>query len=486
MEPLMRLLSAAITAILLCAGATQMQTTPGPELWEGKLEMPGGVSLRILLHVLRARGEVRGSMDSPDQGALGIPLETISFARGQLQFSSRTVGCSYAGTLSSSGKEATGTFTQVGAKLALALHQTDQATALRRPQTPHAPFPYREEEVAYDNLRAQVADAATQKLVYLRLAGTLLLPRGPGPFPAVVLITGSGPQDRDETLMGHKPFWVLADALGRRGIAVLRVDDRGIGASTGDFSQATSADFADDVDAGLAYLHTRKEIDPQRIGLLGHSEGAMIAPMVATRAPVAFIVMLSGPGVPGDELILTQADLLARAMGKSEAERTAAEESQRKLFDLVKSEPDLDKLEAKARPLIEARLDALPEAEKAAMGDRTRRTRALLAQLTSPWLRFFVAYDPRPAISKLHCPVLAIGGSKDMQLPAKKNLAEIAAALKKGGDKDVTTRELPGLNHLLQTAPTGMPTEYAAIEETMAPQALKLIGDWIVAHAKAR
>lgn len=455
---------------------------PPPELWEGKLEMAGGVGLRIVLRVVRSPEGLRATMDSPDQGALGIPVDAVGLSRTRLTFTSSKVGGSFSGALNAAGDEAVGQFTQVGASLPLTLRRTAKAARPARPQTPQPPFPYRAEEVSYENAAARVA--YTGATTNIRLAGTLLIPEGAGPFPAVLLLTGSGPQDRDESLLGHKPFWVLADALARRGIAVLRVDDRGVGASTGDFSTATTEDFADDALAGLAFLRTRKELDGKRLGLVGHSEGGLVAPMVAARTPVAFLVLLAAPGVPGDEIILSQGDVLARAQGKPEAAVQRMHASQRRLFDLVKQEKDVQILEQKARPLIEASLDGLDEAEKRAIGDRGKRVEALLAQLSSPWLRFFVAYDPRPALTKLRCPVLALAGEKDLQVPAKRNLEAIAAALAAGKNRGSSTRALPGLNHLFQTAKTGSPTEYASIEETFSPAALRLVGDWVLAHAK--
>lgn len=450
----------AIAAFALGSGRASAAAAPAEakEIWEGKLALPGGVALRIVVRVQREGNEVRAVMDSPDQGATGIAIDSVSFEGGVFRFESKAVRCRYSGALSASRDEAVGTFSQAGANLPLTFRRTNEAQELRRPQTPRAPFPYRAEEVAYNNTAQKITEA--NPTPHVRLAGTLLVPNGDGPFPAVLLITGSGPQDRDESLMGHKPFWVLADALARRGIAVLRVDDRGVAASTGDFSTATSADFAEDVEAGLAWLRMRKEIDSARVGLLGHSEGGLIAPLVASRTKVAFIVLLAGPGVPGDEVILTQGDRLAELAGKSAAARKKIHNNQRRLFDLIKAEPDPAALKEKARPLIAAAIDDLPAEERAAPGDPSRRIEALVAQTSSPWLRYFVTHDPRPVLSKVRCPVLALGGGKDLQVVAKKNLAAIRAALKAGGNRDVTIRELPGLNHLFQTAQTGSPSPF--------------------------
>jgi len=284
----------------------------------------------------------------------------------------------------------------------------------------------------------------------------------------VVLITGSGPQDRDETIMGHKPFLLLADYLTRRGIAVLRADDRGVGKSTGEFSGATTADFATDTEAGIAYLKTRPEVNPKLIGLIGHSEGAIIAPMVAARNPdVAFIVMLAGSGVRGDQVIVTQVELLAEASGQSHQEAIRAGEKQRKILELVKGNIDDSNLE---KQLHEELGDEMTDAQ---IG-------AVVRQLNIRWLRYFLNYDPAQALRKVRCPVLALNGEKDLQVPPKQNLPAIRNSLKAGGNKNFEVDELPGLNHLFQTAKTGSPAEYAEIEETISPVALEKISSWIM------
>ena len=448
---------------------------PPAELWAGKLAISGGIELQVVLRVTRRPSGVTAVLDSPDQGARGIPIDSVSFDGGMLKFASAKIDASYAGKLDAAGTQAVGEFTQRGARTPLTLARTAAVAERPRPQTPKPPFPYRAEEVAYDNTAAKV-----------RLAGTLLIPEGAGPFPAALLITGSGPQDRDETLLGHKPFLVLADALARRGIAVLRVDDRGVGASTGKFETATSEDFAGDAAAGVAYLQGRKEIDAHHIGLIGHSEGGLIGPMVAARSKaVAFVVMLAGPGLPGADILVAQGDLIARAMGKTdEAALARNRDDQRRLFDLVKREKDPAVLENKARALIEASIARASDAERQQLGDPAQAASAQLAQLLTPWFRYFIAYDPRPTLAKVRCPVLALNGEKDLQVPPKDNLPAVARALAAGGNRDVTTREMPGLNHLFQTARTGAPSEYAGIDETMSPAVLAIIGDWILAHAK--
>jgi pimeloyl-ACP methyl ester carboxylesterase len=448
---------------------------PPPELWVGKLAIPGGLELRIVLRVTRLASGLHAVLDSPDQGAMAIPIDSVTLEGGMLRFTSAKLDAGFAGKLDAAGAQAVGEFTQRGVKTPLTLAKTDKVPERPRPQTPKPPFPYRAEEVAYDSAKANV-----------RLAGTLLVPDGAGPFPAALLITGSGPQDRDESLLGHKPFLVLADTLARRGIAVLRVDDRGVGSSTGNFATATTEDFAGDAAAGIAYLHGRKEIDARHIGVIGHSEGGLIGPMVATRTKdVALVVMLAGPGLPGEDILIAQQELISRASG--ETDETALKrrrDDARRLFDLIKREKDPAVLDKKAHALVEASLAKASDAEKKRTGDPVAAGNALLARVLTPWFRYFLTYDPRPTLAKVRCPVLALNGEKDLQVPPKDNLAAVAAALKAGGNRDVTTRELPGLNHLFQTARTGAPSEYAAIDETMSPAVLAIIGDWILAHSK--
>jgi pimeloyl-ACP methyl ester carboxylesterase len=326
---------------------------------------------------------------------------------------------------------------------------------LKRPQEPKPPFPYIAEEAGYDNGE-------------VHLAGTFTKPKGDGPFPAVLLITGSGQQNRDEEIMGHKPFWVLADYLTRRGIAVLRVDDRGIGGSTGIFRTSTTADFATDVTAGVTYLLSRGDVDKTHAGLIGHSEGAIIAPMVAAKMPqVAFIVMLAGTALPGDQIVAGQtyqANILAGATPEQAAK---AREFEAKLLAIDVSETD-----PAAR---EKKMLALADGETAVQ----KTLREQMPALQSPWYRYFLAYDPRPALTKVKCPVLALDGSKDTQVGAEQNIPLIQAALKEGGNHDVTVKIFPGVNHLFQDANTGAVAEYATIEQTISPAVLKTIGDWI-------
>jgi pimeloyl-ACP methyl ester carboxylesterase len=345
-----------------------------------------------------------------------------------------------------------------------------------RPQNPKKPYPYDEEDVIYDNPKSGN-----------KLAGTLTLPRSPGPHPVVLLITGSGPQDRDEALLGHRPFLVIADYLTRRGIAVLRVDDRGTGKSTGKFEGATTVDFAGDARASVDFLKTRQDIDPKQIGLVGHSEGGIIAPMLASESSdIAFIVMLAGPGVTGEEILLAQQFLIARAMGTPEDEAERSRGIERFILSVVKEEPDEAEVKRKVREGIEKLSAAMPEDQRKKQIEKIAAIEKQIPTLISAWFRAFLVYDPRPALEKVKVPVLAMNGALDLQVPPHQNLPAIVAALEAGGNPDYQIVKLAHLNHLFQTAQTGSPTEYAKIEETFAPAALETMGEWIGRHTHVK
>ena len=456
-------------------GFTQQQDTSEISIegiWEGKLKVPGG-ELRIVFNISKnLDGTLTATLDSPDQGVTGIPVEEVIFKDKTLRLEVKSVGGIYEGKVSEDFLVIEGEWKQSGQTLPLTVKRVDKAVEILRPQEPKKPYPYIEEEVVYENKDAEI-----------KLAGTLTLPSGDTPFPVVLLITGSGPQDRNETIYNHRPFLVLADYLTRQGIAVLRVDDRGVGKSTGDFSQATSEDFASDVLAGVEYLKTCKEIDPKKIGLIGHSEGGLIAPMVAVKsADVAFIVLMAGTGLTGEEILYLQSNLISKAMGASEEEIAKSRQFNAKIFSVIKEEEDNEIAKERLQQIVMAYLAELSDEEKNRIGDPEEYLKAQLQNLLSPWSRFFLTYDPKPTLTKVKCPVLAINGEKDLQVPPKENLSVIKEALVAGGNKNFIVKELPGFNHLFQTAQTGVPLEYAKIEETISPIALKIIGDWILEH----
>jgi pimeloyl-ACP methyl ester carboxylesterase len=441
--------------------------------WNGVLHS-GPVELRLALHLTRAPdGSLTGTLDSLDQSAQGIPVSKVTEQERSVTLEIGAVKATYEGHVSADGAEIEGTFRQGGMSLPLTLRR-GLAAELARPQNPKKPYPYDEEEVAFDNAKAGV-----------RLAGTLTLPRTAGLHPAVLLITGSGPQDRDEAIMGHRPFLVIADYLTRQGIAVLRVDDRGVGKSTGKFKDATTVDFAGDARAGVDFLKARKDIDAKRIGLIGHSEGAIIAPMLASQSPdIAFIVMLAGPGVTGKEVIVAQQYLINKAGGMPEDMARRYSEIERSVLDVAEHETDAGVAERKMRESIDKLLAGLTEDQRKAQSELVLQLEGQMKALTSAWFRAFLSYDPRPALEKVKAPVLAMNGELDLQVPPKQNLPAVGAALEAGGNPDYTLVKLPHLNHLFQTAQTGAPMEYAKIEETFAPVALAVIGEWIGRHVR--
>ncbi len=438
--------------------------------WEGKLKVPGA-ELTIVFNIFRnPDGILTATLDSPDQGAKDIPVEELIFKDGILHMEVKSAGGVFEGKANEDFSAIEGEWKQSGGIFPLKVVRVDKAVEIVRPQEPKKPYPYIEEEVKYDNKEAGIT-----------LAGTLTLPAEKASFPAVLLITGSGPQDRNETIYNHRPFLVLADYLTRRNIAVLRVDDRGVGESTGDFSDATTEDFASDVLAGIEYLKTRKEINPEQIGLIGHSEGGLIAPMVAVQSPdVAFIVLMAGTGLIGEEILYLQGALIARAMGASEEDITKNRQFNEEIFSVIKEEKDKKSTEERLRQMFMENWEKMSDEEKELIGEPEVFLEAQLQSLLSPWLKFFLTYDPKLTLSKVKCPVLAINGEKDLQVPPKENLSTIEETLLAGGNKNFIIKELPGLNHLFQTAQTGVPSEYAKIEETISPVALKIIGDWIL------
>lgn len=462
-------------------GQTPAKGVPGTGLvgyWQGTLAPTPVIQMRLLLEVTAVpAAPPTAVLVSVDQGTARMPVTGLAENGGEVQFSVPSVSGAFKGTLNADQSEIAGTWTQGPGGLPLVFKRLASAPNFSRAQDPKPPFPYDVEEVTIQN--------ASDRLT---LAGTYTRPRGEGPFPAVVLISGSGPQDRDEAIMGHRPFLVLADHLTRAGIAVLRHDDRGVGKSTGNFAIATHNDFVTDTLSALAWLKTRKEVDAARIGLVGHSEGGLVAPIAAVREPdqIAFLVLLAGVGVPVEELLIRQAEDLQRATGADAATiaRTAA--AQRDLFKLLVKDVPASQLENELRELARKQAAELTEEERRAAGYSEEAMDAQIRTVMRPWFRTLLVYDPKPTLRQVKVPVLALNGSKDLQVAAKENLAGISDALAAGGNRQVTVRELPGLNHLFQTAPTGAVAEYGSIEETFNPAALKMISGWILQQTASK
>lgn len=440
--------------------------------WNGVLKAPGG-QLSLVFHVTQTADGLSTTMDSPDQGANGIPVTKTTYENPKIKFEITNAHIEYNGELKES--EIIGVFKQNGQEFPMNLSKKAiTKTALKRPQEPIKPYPYYEEEVSFQNPKANIS-----------LAGTLTLPKKEGVFPAVILISGSGPQNRDEELLEHKPFLVISDFLTKNGIAVLRFDDRGVGKSTGDFKAATTADFATDVESALVYLKTRKEINSSKIGLIGHSEGGIIAPMVASQAKdVNFIVLLAGTGIPGNELLLLQQGLIAKASGISETEIQKSAQTNARLFELVLHSKDEQQLKSDLTKLLTQTLNENTNAEIPNGMTKEEYVGLQVNQITTPWMQYFLKFNPATALEKVSCPVLALNGEKDLQVPPKENLTAIKQALAKAGNKKVTTIEFPNLNHLFQECKTGSPDEYAKIEQTFSPTVLDEMLKWIKAQTK--
>lgn len=441
--------------------------------WNGILKVQG-TQLRVVFNINKTESGFSSTMDSPDQGAKGIPVTATSFENQTLKLAVTNLGVEYQGNLDKDNV-IVGTFKQGGMSFPLNLSKDMvEKEKLVRPQEPKKPYSYFEEEVSFENTKAG-----------FKLAGTLTLPSKEGRFPAVILISGSGPQNRDEELMGHKPFLVLSDLLTKNGIAVLRFDDRGTAASKGDYKTATSLDFASDVEAGVAYLKTRKEIDKKEIGLIGHSEGGIIAPMVACSSKdIAFIVLLAGTGIPGDQLLLLQQELIGKDSHISDTGLKTIKTINKGAFEIVVKSTSSEQLKTDLTNYITQVIKENPDAMVSKGMSQDKFIKMQVDQIASPWMQYFIKYNPAEALEKVKCPVLALNGEKDLQVPPKENLSAIKNALAKGGNKHVTIIELPGLNHLFQECKTGSPTEYATIEQTFSPTALTEILKWIQMQTK--
>ena len=437
--------------------------------WLGKIST-GAVELRVVFNLsIVNRDSLVATLDSPDQGAKGIKLGPVSLKGDTLKISAGALLAEYNGTIKNDTL-IEGTWKQAGNSMVLNLAKLKTAFTVNRPQEPKPPFPYASEDVTFTNEKSKI-----------KLAGTITVPAGNGPFPAVILITGSGAQNRNEELMGHKPFLVIADYLSRNGIAVLRYDDRGVGKSQGSQLNATSADFATDAEAAFTYLKTYPIINLKAVGFLGHSEGGLIAPIAAASdRDVAFIVSLAGPGVTGQQIIIRQSQEISRLSGVKEDQIKETTGINKKLYAVLRKEKDNKKAEIKIlaiyKETLEKKKTSKEDTEKA-----VSQLKATFGANSYTWFRYFIMTDPSIFWKQVKCPVLAMNGEKDLQVSANENLPAIEKVLKSSGNKSVKTMKLPGLNHLFQHCTTGLPSEYAGIEETFSPEALKIITDWILA-----
>lgn len=411
--------------------------------------------MEMAFNIKAAENGYSATLDVPAQGAFDVPVDKTVFQDNHLQMTLSAMGASYSGTLK--GEAIEGEFTQHGMAFPLNLARGEKEAPKARPQDPQPPFNYRAEEVTFTNKK----EGNT-------LAGTLTIPEGDGPFPALVLVSGSGQQNRDEELMNHRPFWVIADYLSRRGVAVLRYDDRGMGGSTGEVLNATSMDFSYDAEAAFNFLLNRKEINASQVGILGHSEGGIINFMVAERRPeVAFLVSLAGPAVNGIEVLKEQQAAILRAQGMTEEMVQFSGNANAQMFDIIEASNSREEADTLLRQLLKG------------WGYNEELTEQTVGQMASPWMYYFLKYDPTDAIVKTNCPALLLNGSKDLQVLASQNLPAYEKIIAEHGKTNLTLREMPDLNHLFQHCETGSPTEYVEIEETISPEVLEAIVEFV-------
>ena len=456
-----------VILLLALAAVAGLAATDITGTWNGMLDA-GGQKLRIVFHISATEEGLSATLDSPDQGAFGLPVAGAVFTDPRLELVLDAPPITYSGELKDG--MIVGTFRQSGFSAPLDLQrETLPKPVYIRPQEPKEPYGYRIEEVLFTNPEAGI-----------ELAGTLTLPQTERVFPVVVMISGSGAQNRDEELMGHKPFWVIADHLTRNGIAVLRYDDRGVGGSGGDASTGTTFDFASDALCAVRYLKTRPEFN--QIGLVGHSEGGIIAPIAASQSEdIDFIVLLAGTGIRGDKLLLAQEKLIYQASGMQEEEINQILEVNAAAFGLALYTQDLTSFKTELGNYLKEKMDDGSIEIPAGM-TYDELYKLQMDSMTNPWMYEFIRLDPAQWLSKVICPVLALNGSKDLQVPAKYNFPAISEALEEAGNNDYTLRKYPGLNHLFQECETGHPDEYAKIEQTFAPTVLEEMTTWIKAR----
>ena len=448
-----------LTLLLLSSGSVIAQSITGD--WYGSLNVQG-MNMKLVFHILATDDGYSATFDSPSQGAAGIPFTSAIRSENTITLSANNIAATYTATIEN--ETLNGIWKQGVNELELKMSRTDHdSNGPNRPQEPKGELPYKSEDLFFDNYPADIT-----------LAGTLTIPEGNGPFPAVILISGSGPQDRNEYFMSHRPFLVIADYLTRQGIAVLRYDDRGFGVSTGDHGSATSVDFADDAASAVAYLKTRDEIDNEHIGLAGHSEGGLIAPIVAAdNADVSFIILLAGPGVSGVEIQKQQIESFAPMMGLTPEQIEEEKGNIEQIAALVR-ETDLG--EELNQKITEFFLSKMPEGDAFMGMNKEEFISQKLRELNRPWYKYFIDHDPAEFLKEVNVPILAINGSRDVQV-SPQNLEYIREAT--SHNSQVTITEYPGMNHLFQNCTTCMMSEYPNIEITISPIVLEDMSQWL-------
>ncbi len=467
MKALSKLILVSLLAACSLHASGQLTTNQITGSWQGVL-----MGLRLVFHInVDENDTYKASLDSPDQGQMDIPLGEVSFTDDSLRIEAPILNGFYKGKILSDST-IHGIWNQSGRNFNLNLERQTAAIVLNRPQEPRAPFPYREEEVRFQNIAEGFA-----------LGGTLTLPQGEGPFPAALLVTGSGSQNRDEEIFGHKPFKLIADQLTRSGIAVLRYDDRGVGASGGSAAGSTTKDLAGDARSGIDYLLGREDINHSEIGIIGHSEGAMIAMMLASSFDdIAFIISLAGPGVDGKTILLEQSDYINRESGVDSSILDDNRAVMTKVYDSMIANESYEVWKEEVAKFTsefysEKSLHTYSEEEIKQIKENLLGS---IPESAYAWMKYFIMFDPTALFSSIKCPVLALNGEKDCQVLAEKNIDAIKKGLLSAGNTKSTTMILPGLNHLFQNCETGLLNEYGIIEETFDPKALEIMTEWIL------
>jgi pimeloyl-ACP methyl ester carboxylesterase len=438
--------------------------------WQGVLNTGNG-EIRLVFNISFAEdNSFKATLDSPDQGARDIPLGEVSVTEDSIRIEAPIVNGFYLGELSSDSS-ISGEWHQAGRSLILDLEKGKKAIVLNRPQEPHPPFPYKEEDVTFQNSEQGFS-----------LGGTLTLPEGEGPYPAAILVTGSGSQNRDEEIFGHKPFKLIADHLTRKGFAVLRYDDRGVASSGGSLLEVTTGDFAGDARSAIDYLFKRSEIDHSKIGVIGHSEGGMIAFMLASSYDdIAFVITLAGPGVDGKTILLEQSDYIASLSGVQNSILEDNRYVMSNVYEIMIANESYEVWEEEVLKFT-SKFYSEKGSYNYSEEDIERGKNNLLSSIPESsyaWMRYFVMFDPAPLFGTITCPVLALNGKKDCQVLAEQNIRAIKNGLVSAGNADSKIMILPGLNHLFQNCETGLPNEYGIIEETFDQKTLDILSDWI-------
>lgn len=458
-----------IMSLFFCGNVIAQENEKLIGTWEGSLNIEG-YSLRLVIHISQEDTILKGKLDSPDQSAFGIPADKVSLNGDKFRFEIKDLTVIYSGKLFADSLKIVGSFEQGGMTLPLVLRKTEsESKGPNRPQEPKEPFPYKVEEVTFNNDKENFS-----------LTGSIFIPNEGKNFPAVVVISGSGAQDRDGLVFGHKTLLVQADYLARQGFIVLRYDERGVGKSGGTFSGATSIDFAEDCMSAVKYLLTRVEVNKNKVGIMGHSEGGIIGPLVASQMKeISFVVSIAGPTIPGKELLPLQIAALDSVGSYDKERQEILLQYNKTIFELAATIEDTVLLKEQLMETYNYYLSQLPEEKKKYVQEDSTLLEKKIRMLYSPWLKYFLAYDPLTSLAKVEVPVLMIFGEKDLQVPAIPNMKSLNDFLSSTKKKNITVVELKNLNHLMQTCETGSTLEYGKIEETISPDALNAIGVWL-------